>query len=218
MLCSKCREVVKPVVAVDIDGTIGEYHGHFLEFAEGWLGRERNPTIPLFDGRTHFNSWFCTVFDVSVEVFRECKLAYRQGGAKRTMPIYPDAKLMIDSFREAGAEVWITTTRPYLRMDNIDPDTREWLDRHGIQYDGLIYDKEKYAMLADRVGADRVVAVVEDLPYKIEEAQNVFHWRKVIWRRTKWNDCGGISGGKKSLRAVKREVLKMITDWKEQNQ
>jgi hypothetical protein len=72
----------KPVVAVDIDGTLGDYHAHFLWFATKWFGRtfpdptEVNPGMRLseFMGIPH-------------ELYRQCKLAYRQGGLKRFMPV-----------------------------------------------------------------------------------------------------------------------------------
>lgn len=155
----------KPVVALDIDGTLGDYHGHFLRFASAWVGKpmplpdEINPGLPL---HKHMR--------ISKETYRACKLAYRQGGMKRSMPVYPGASELTKAIRKAGAEVWITTTRPYLRLDNIDPDTRHWLRRNGIQYDAVIYGEHKYRDLVRNVGANRVILVVDDLPEMIEQA------------------------------------------------
>lgn len=156
----------KPVVALDIDGTTGDYHGHFLRFAEGWYGRpmpspeEINPGLPLH-----------RFMRTQKKTYRECKLAYRQGGMKRTMPCYPGASELTRAVRKAGAEVWICTTRPYLRLDNIDPDTREWLRRNKIQYDAVIYGEDKYKELVRQVGLERIVAIAEDLPEMVHAAQ-----------------------------------------------
>jgi hypothetical protein len=155
----------KPVVALDIDGTLGDYHGHFLRFAEGYVGRampgpkEINPGLPLYK---HMR--------VSRVVYRATKLAYRQGGLKRSMPAYPGAADITRNIRRAGGEIWICTTRPYLRLDNIDPDTREWLRRHRIQYDAVIFGDNKYRELVRQVGVDRVVAIADDLPEQIVKA------------------------------------------------
>lgn len=160
----------KPVVALDIDGTLGDYHGHFLRFASGWFGikfpdpEEINPGLPLH-----------AFMEVGVREYRECKLAYRQGGLKRTMPAYIGASQLTRDIRAAGAEVWICTSRPYLRLDNIDPDTREWLSRNGIEYDAVLFDTldgkgTKYRELARQAG-DRVCAVMDDLPEMIYEAR-----------------------------------------------
>jgi len=158
----------KPVVALDIDGTLGDYHGHFLRFAEGYIGREMppaniiNPGLPLWK---HMR--------VSRNTYRACKLAYRQGGLKRSMPAYPFASELTRKLRRAGAEVWICTTRPYLRLDNIDPDTREWLRRNRIQYDAVIFGEAKYRELVRQVGIHRVVAVADDLPEQIGNAKQI---------------------------------------------
>lgn len=163
----------KPVVALDIDGTLGDYHGHFLRFASGYFdadfpsAEEVNPGLPLH-----------RFMGITKDQYRDCKLAYRQGGLKRTMPAYVGADALTTDIRLAGAEVWICTTRPYLRLDNIDPDTREWLRRNGISYDAVLFDLvdqkgSKYDELKRQAG-DRVCAIVDDLPEMLELAEKAF--------------------------------------------
>lgn len=161
----------KPIVALDIDGTLGDYHGNFLKFADLYfddsftalLGTD-NPGLPLWE-------WM----GISLRDYRDAKLAYRQGGWKRWMPCYPGAAELTQQIRSAGAEVWICTTRPYLRLDNVDPDTREWLQRNDIEYDAVLFDPlheedgTKYHELARQAG-NRVAAVVDDLPEMIDAA------------------------------------------------
>lgn len=155
----------KPVVALDIDGTLGDYHGHFLRFAEGYIGKNMpdakdiNPGLPLWK---HMR--------VSKASYRAAKLAYRQGGLKRSMPCYEGADDLTNDLRRAGAEVWICTTRPYLRLDNIDPDTREWLRRNKIKYDAVIFGETKYKELIKQVGISRIVSVADELPEQAEKA------------------------------------------------
>jgi phosphoglycolate phosphatase-like HAD superfamily hydrolase len=166
---------LKPVVALDLDGTLGDYHGHFLKFAEGWFGQKfpgpqtMNPGYKLWE-----------FMNVPLGDYRRCKLAYRQGGMKRTMPIYAGASKLSAALRVKGAEVWICTSRPFERLDNIDPDTRECLDRNGIQYDHILYGPEKYRELAEQVGRERVVAVADDLPEMIEAAADANLWRRYL--------------------------------------
>lgn len=153
-----------PVVALDIDNTLGDYHAHFLNFATLWFDkempdpREINPGLPLH-----------RFMGVSKARYREAKLAYRQGGWKRWMPAYPGAAELTRSIQAAGAQVWICTTRPYLRLDNIDPDTREWLRRNRIKYNAVLFGEDKYKELR-RQADDRVVAVVDDLPEMLKAA------------------------------------------------
>lgn len=173
---------MKPVVALDIDGTLGDYHGHFLRFAAGWLGRAMPDPAENTDGVPLFR-WM----GVSKSTYRECKLAYRQGGMKRSMPAYEGASELTRYIRRKGSEVWICTTRPYLRLDNIDPDTRHWLRRNGIQYDGVIFGEHKYRQLRDLVGADNVVLVVDDLPEMLRVADRALPDAKMIVRDQPYN-------------------------------
>jgi hypothetical protein len=155
----------KPVVALDIDGSLGDYHGHFLDFAEKYFGEpfpapeEINPGLKLWQ---HMG--------IELREYRDAKLAYRQGGWKRWMPVFDGAAALAKTLRIYGAEVWICTTRPYLRLDNIDPDTREWLRRNNIEYDAVLFGDEKYHELVRQVGRSRIIGVLDDLPECLSEA------------------------------------------------
>jgi len=162
----------RPVVSLDIDGTLGDYHGNFLDFAQRYFGRLFphkeiiNPGLPLWE-----------FMGISLRDYRDAKLAYRQGGWKRWMPAYEGASLLTRQVRrKLGAELWLCTTRPYLRLDNVDPDTREWLRRNELEYDALLFDPvadgSKYDELYRQAGG-RVASVVDDLPEMIEEAERL---------------------------------------------
>lgn len=158
----------RPVIALDVDGTLGDYHRHFTIFAEQWTGRKMpdpeaiNPGMPL-----HHH------LGMSKATYRQCKLAYRQGGMKRSMPVYPGAADMVRAFRKAGAAVAICTTRPYLRLDNVDPDTRHWLRRNRIQYDWVLFGEHKYRQLARQIEPDSIIAVLDDLVALVQQAQSL---------------------------------------------
>lgn len=213
MLCSRCAEPVKPVVALDIDGTLANYHRHFLNFAQSWLGHYVSKT---YTGKQSLADHL----GIDKRTYRECKLAYRQGGMKRCMPIFEMAESIPYALRSNGAEVWLTTTRPYLRMDNIDPDTREWCRRHNIEFDGLLYDEDKYARLVEIVGKERVVAVLDDEPQNlVRSAELGLH---SVWMRTQYNsdavdeDSQGPPPWHMEVYSVKEardRLLRMVKAW-----
>jgi len=170
----------KPIISIDIDGTLADYHGWFLRFATDYFGREFpapgeiNPGLKLW-----------RFMGISKPQYEDCKLAYRQGGMKRSMPCLPGAAAVSQKIRSMGCEVWICTTRPFMRLDNIDPDTQEWLRRNSIEYDALLYDPrsgdEKYRELARQAIDRAVLGCAEDLP---EQVSRIIRYLGVpIWLR-----------------------------------
>jgi hypothetical protein len=215
--CSNCSETVKPVVALDIDGTMADYHGAFIDFAQRWLNVDLSMELPdghAYDGSDSFRDWFCFAFGTDLTTFRQIKLAYRQGGLKRMIPPYDYADVLARSCREQGAEVWVTTTRPHDRFDRVDPDSREWLRRNGVQFDGLIYSDHKMEDLAARVDPARVCFVLDDLVDTLFRADGLFGIGKTVLRRTRWNVNGpnwAVSVG--SLLDARAMATAHIQDW-----
>lgn len=164
MKCVECATELRPVVSIDIDGTLGDHHGHFSEFVSSYLGTLFTPS-GSYPYDVEFSEWL----GLDKSTYREIKLAYRQGGMKRLMPVFPGAAETVEALRAMGIDVWIATTRPWLRLDNIDPDTRHWLYRHGIGYDGLVFGDDKYAKLVSLLG-DRIIGALDDLPEQFDAA------------------------------------------------
>lgn len=190
-LCNRCGAETRPVVAVDIDGTLADYHGHFENFAMAWLGEDDVLYFPdvskLYDGAEPYRDWFCRTFGVDLTTFRAIKLAYRQGGMKRTQPLLTgDPGRFCRKVRALGVDLWLTTTRPWERYDRVDPDTREWCRRWSIEHDALLYSDEKMAELFERVG-DRVIAVVDDQVEVLVQAATLWPPAAPILRQTAYN-------------------------------
>jgi hypothetical protein len=179
----------KPIISMDIDGTLADYHAWFLQFATLYFGREFPSADTINPG---LKLW--RFMGISREAYNDCKLAYRQGGMKRSMPCLEGAGNLTAALRKAGCEVWICTTRPYLRLDNIDPDTQEWLRRNGIQYDALLYDPRggdaKYREFKRQSVGRTVLGCAEDLPEQADAAIKTLGapvWlRNRPYNRTAW--------------------------------
>lgn len=168
------------MVAVDIDGTLGNYYDHFVLFAENYL----NQTLPRdYDGGEEFSEYL----GLEKRLYRDIKLAYRQGGMKRSMPVFSGADKFMRDLRDLGVEIWITTTRPWQRLDNVDPDTRHWLERNRMPYDRMVYDEDKYQQLVSLIDPLRVVLVVEDLLEQCRIASGL--WLPVWQPERPFNDA-----------------------------
>lgn len=174
---------LKPVVGIDLDGTLGDYHRHFLMCAEMFLQREMpkpediNPLMPLHK-----------FIGVDKRKYREIKMAYRQGRWKRSMPVFEGAREITVELRKAGALVVICTTRPFNQLGEVDVDTRWWLRHNGIQHDMLIWGPHKYRDLLRMYGRNRIVAVVDDELEQMERClrlQLPFYLRDQPYNQTK---------------------------------
>jgi len=179
MRCSECSAPITPVVALDIDGTLGDFHAHFISFLESYLNWPFHHCcgFEMYDGAIAFNQWARETYGIDYRTWQDIKLAYRQGAQKRSMPVIPGAENVVLTAAREGCEIWFTTTRPYLRLDNIDPDTRFWLDNVlGVEdlYSGMIYDELKYERFRELVDPERVILILEDLPEMYDAAAVIF--------------------------------------------
>lgn len=214
MRCSDCSAIIKPIVALDIDGTLADYHGHFIKFLEAYLGGHR--VMRTYRGETGFKEWVCKNYAIDERTWRDVKLAYRQGGQKRSAPVYPYARVLSEKVADQ-AEVWLTTTRPYLRLDAVDPDTRFWLATHGINYHHLLYDKDKYDVLAEQVDGERVVAVLDDLPHQYDRAELLFGKGVPILSHTQYNDAEERLHQVHGLDYAWMEIERRLLEWREKH-
>jgi hypothetical protein len=208
MKCTDCQTTISPVVALDIDGTLGQYHQHFIDFLGPYLGR--NGVYPAqWSGLGEFSDFL----GLTKQEYREAKLAYRQGGWKRWMPPYVGASELVIRLRRLGAEVWLCTTRPWLRLDNIDPDTREWCSRNNIYFDGMLFGEDKYVQLLDRVEPRRIVAVVDDDPVQLKLLVDL--GLPAIFREHDYNTSTHFSPGYASLTELRSSIAFRLSAWKD---
>ncbi len=157
-----------PIVALDIDGTLGDYYGHFHWFAELYTQRSLTP-----QWNRDYRGEFSDALGLDKNLYRQIKLAYRQGGMKRCLPPLAQAGELVRGLRMAGIAVWICTTRPWNRLDNIDPDTSFWIERNLGRVDGVTYGEDKYQDLRDIVGSRPILGIVDDLPENTLKARSL---------------------------------------------
>lgn len=216
MLCSRCSEIVRPVVVLDIDGTLGQYHHHFLRFARDWLGSDIAAAgTTLYDGTEPFGEWCCRAFGIDKTRYREIKLAYRQGGMKRTMPVYPYAQALAVAVVQVGAELWLNTSRPHDRYDRVDPDTREWLRRNEIPYHSLMFaEDDKMGALRDRIDPARVCFIMDDLVEVLRRGAELFPAAGLVLRANGFNLASDWNVACGELLDARAMMTVHVQDWK----
>lgn len=160
------RGADKPIIALALDGSLADTHGHFLRFAALYFGKqlasphETNPGLKPW----HF-------LKITRAQFDDCWLAYELGAMKRSAPCLEGASAVTARLQRDGCEVWLTTARrTSASIDRVDADTLEWIRRNGIKYDALIYEprqlRNKYKYLRDQLRDDKrvILGCAEDVP------------------------------------------------------
>lgn len=119
------------VVAIDIDGVLGEYPYWFLKFIFDKTGYNLNS---LYEAKAQFGTI----------KYEELKSSYRQSGYKATMPASKNASEFTHLLHKKGYKVIILTARPYKEYYTIYPDTLNFLKNNEIYFDAIVWDKEKH--------------------------------------------------------------------------
>jgi hypothetical protein len=202
---------VRPVVALDIDGTAGNWHAQFLMFLEKYLGVSEEIWWE-YNGSGELSEWL----RLDKRTYQEAKLAFRSGGFKRWMEAREGLDRFVKMVEGLECDLWVTTTRPWMRLDNMDPDTREWLRRNEVPYKGLLYDENKYDRLCEAIDKERVVLVLEDQLDQCNAAKRAglpvvmmgSNWNRYNWR-------GHIIA--QDFERAGWILSKRVTEWREQH-
>lgn len=214
MKCTECSGVVRPIMVWDIDGTLTRYHSDLGEF----LVRYYNLPYALmragaeWDGEGNFEDQF----GLTQTEYRAGKLAFRQGGHKRVATTWQDGGLMaVQELAERGVETWYATTRPWARLDNVDPDTKFWIKRHHLPIDGILFDDDKYeTLIANHVDPERIIGIVEDLPEQYDAADRL---GLPVMQVARAHNSGrsGNRPRRGNMRQVRQWALQNLQDWNE---
>jgi len=111
-----------PCALVDIDGVLAEYPGYYRRWAAD-----------------HGMAWDSEDLLERERVKRE----YRMSGAKASASVVPGARELLVQLRASGIKVVLLTMRPYAEYYRIYPDTLEWLAKNDLQYDAILWAREK---------------------------------------------------------------------------
>ena len=160
---------------------MAKYHRAYRDFLIQYDNRVPWETPTTWTGLGEFRD----VFGLTQKEHHERKVAFRAGGFKRWMAKFDSAVTMMQDLQEQPCEVWVTTTRPWMRMDNVDTDTMEWLRRWEIPYDRLLFDEDKYGRLTELVDPERIIMVLDD---EAEQRDRCAELRLPFsLRRSEWN-------------------------------
>ncbi len=144
------------VVIFDIDGVLADYLGEYEKFimSKGYVKNE------------HGGKFYSASFNfVGLTRQQEEKINdefIRDGGFLRLDPY----KEMVDVTKQLkklyGCEIILLTARPNWVYSRLTMDTNNWLKNNGIEYDLLLWDKDKADSILNNIMPANVLCMIED--------------------------------------------------------
>jgi hypothetical protein len=105
---------------------------------------------------------------LKLAITEEMKNTFYAGGRFREMEAIPGAADALARFRRAGGKVVLITARPQWQYKRLHADTVWWLARHQMQYDLLLFSRNKVEAVYEHVRPAWPFAAVEDHPKNAE--------------------------------------------------
>jgi NTP pyrophosphatase (non-canonical NTP hydrolase) len=133
-----------PCVIVDIDNVLCDYITGFLDWLEVKGHLNYAVLNILRTERPYLNA---QSVGVTPEQWMDLKHQFRVSGAKRQLPLFPDAFMFLHRMRCEGFKIILLTSRPIDRYPNIFTDTIMWLNYHRLPYDFVWWSLDKHERL-----------------------------------------------------------------------
>jgi len=121
------------IILVDLDGCVAD------------LG----PLETLTDGRP-------------IEEKERIKKDFRRRGGFRDLPVVEGAQEGLAELRRNGYRIAFVTARPYRQHKRLYADTVEWLRMNDIEYELLLFQRDKAEALVDYIFPARPICFIED--------------------------------------------------------
>jgi hypothetical protein len=157
---SEWKAQLTDCVVVDIDNVIGDYITCICQ----WLAIQY-PSIPVskLNEIRREGRWVnAQSLGIPEPRWQLIKHTFRTSGAKRDMPVFPDAKRFLEGMRAMGLQIVLLTSRPIDGYPNMYTDTILWLQKSGLLFDHVWWAHDKPEALQNRDIVDHVVAAVDD--------------------------------------------------------
>lgn len=140
----------RDVIVFDLDGTVADFRGGFAE----WWGRTDNVASlhADIDNGVRYND------------YENTKTAFEVQGGYERLPAYPDAIALLKAERSRGAFLFCTTARPADRFERVREDTLNWMRKHGIYPDAIVFGRDERIIQLLRLRRDNRIVMLEDDP------------------------------------------------------
>jgi hypothetical protein len=162
------QKLDRACVIVDIDNVLCDYIGGICDWLPSqFVTRDDHPSPALLDRieriRKQGSYINAKALEIPEDAWQNLKHAFRTGGHKRRLPVFPDAKDFLMRCQDAGYRIVLLTSRPIDRYQNIFTDTILWLNDNNLPFDFVWWsvDKAERILMEDGL-REKVMFAVDD--------------------------------------------------------
>lgn len=170
------------LIVTDLDGCVADLSGWQKQLDEA------GGNAPMGEGK--------------LKLLESLKEDFYRGGGFRELPAIPGAREALKKMRDAGYGIAIITARPQWQYKRLYADTIEWLKKNGIEYDLILFNKDKAEAIYEHVHPAQPLFFIEDRAKHCLELANI--GVRVL------HLAGGTSGG-----IEPHPLIQPVKDWAE---
>lgn len=100
--------------------------------------------------------------DRTVQLLESLKADMYRGGGFRNMPAIPGAVEASKAIKEMGFKLVLVTARPQWQYKRLYADTLHWLQKCGVVYDNILFEKDKAEAIYEHIFPARPRFFIED--------------------------------------------------------
>jgi len=143
------------VVIFDIDGIIADYTTHYERFLEETVG------LTKVDHKRKSYSFYQT-YGISRQEEEQFNIDFTISGGFRDIPVFDDVIKVMRQIKVSGHKIILVTARPNWHFKRLSSDTQYWLDKNGIPYDMLFWNKDKSDVIINYIFPAKIQCMIED--------------------------------------------------------
>lgn len=132
------EELNQKICAIDIDGVLNYYPDTWVDYINSSLNTSFKTLNEAKEG-------------IPYKQYKDLKWQYRECGIKAQLKVREGAKELLDELKRRGYQILIITSRPFDSHKSLFKQTVDWLQNGELQYDGIIFGKEKYVEVLTKV-------------------------------------------------------------------
>lgn len=140
--------------------------------------------------------------DKTVQLLESLKEDFYRGGGFADLPPIKGAVEGLRAIRDAGWKIVLITARPQWQYKRLYSDTVEWLEQYGVEYDLLLFNKDKAEAIYEYILPARPAWFIEDMEKHAKQVAGI----GVPVLLLAWDYNEGVNGNK---------LITRVKDWPE---